>query len=62
MKAYLKPELAMNRAIQALFGKTALITSILVARFRKRFRPAMSRRVARPGQRRTLAKGGVRRG
>jgi hypothetical protein len=58
MKSVIKTETAMDRAVHALLGKTAAsITSILVARFRKR-----TRRPARPGQRRTLVKGGGRRG
>ena len=67
MKSVIKAESAMDRAVHALLGKTAAsITSILVARFRKRTRRPAARggscRPARPGQRRTLVKGGGRRG
>jgi hypothetical protein len=70
MKALLKTETAMDRAVRALLGKTSSsITSILVARFRKRARrPVMStasrvttRQSARLAHAKAATKGGRRR-
>jgi hypothetical protein len=67
MKALLKTETAMDRAVRALLGKTSSsITSILVARFRKRARrPVMStanrvttRQPSRLAHRKSETKGG----